>query len=248
MIPGVADCVRLNGMPLQPPLQAFLVPISAFPVPDPELATLTTFLRTLTAAAAREWDLSSEVFVQLEQLKVGGARALFSEHAPEWIPEVGLGVWPDRDPPAIWTREEFKNAVPGERLRPLMYQVFRVGTSPASRERAREIMLGCGPVLQIMAVDCDRFFRETSALFLSRIKHRSYRSFPFYVPLLEKKTLETAKPDQLEAWFCSATVYIRQSFEDKAIVIASREPLTPILEELGGRFEKKPEPVWRIPC
>jgi hypothetical protein len=220
--------------------------VPAFPIPKQNLTVFTNFLGNLTAAAAEVWKLRSELFIQLEQLHEAASRSLFSEHAREWIPEVGLGVWPDRDPPAGWTREEFMNAGPEERLRPLMYQVFRITTSLPTKDHARNLMLVFGPVLEILTSDSEAFLSKTKAVLVSPIKDPSYACYPFYVPLLEGKTLTAATGEQLEAWLSAATIYIRESFEDQGILIASREPLTRILKELGGEFEERPA-AWRIP-
>ncbi len=108
-------------------------------------------------------------------------------------------------------------------------------------------MLPFGPLLEFLSTeDSEALFGRAEAALLPSIQDPSYTCFPFYLPLLESKTLKSATPAQLETWFCGAMIYLRQSFEDKGIIIASRESLTAILNELGGRFERAPEPAWRI--
>jgi hypothetical protein len=225
-----------------------MLPVSGFPIPQEELNYAAVFLENFTIQSATRWRLSSEVFLQLEQLNQKEARASYVKNSRTWIPEVGLGVWPDREPPAAWSKDEFLEAAPGEKIRPVMYQVFRITAPQPHRENARRILLGFGPILEVLtSEDGEVFLNRATTVLLPAISDPSYTCFPFYVPLLEGKTLTSAAAALLEAWFCGATIYIRESFEDKGILIASREPLTPILEELGGRFEEKPEPVWRIP-
>jgi hypothetical protein len=253
MIPGSASDrkfapARLLVKTIALPWECFLLPVSAFPLQDEEVSTAGTFLKDITSEVSARWQLASEVCVQVEQSDETEYRLLHAKHAAKWIPEVGLGVWPDREPPAVWTKEEFMNVAPGEKLRPMMYQVLRITTSQEARQQARDLMLKYGPALEIMTSDdSDTFLKKTTALLLPPIKDPSYTCFPFYVPLLEVKSLIGASPEQLEAWFCGASLYIRESFEDKGILIVSREPFGPILEKLGGRFEQKPEPHWEIP-
>jgi hypothetical protein len=243
------DFAKLVVKPIAPPWEAFLLPLSGFPLPDDEVIPLRTFLTNLTREVSARWHLSSEVCVQVEQSDETEYRLLHAKHAREWIPEVGLGVWPDREPPAVWTKEEFMNIAPGEKLRPMMYQVLRITTSQAERQQARDLMLKYGPALEIMTSDdSDAFLRKATDLLLPPIKDLSYTCFPFYVPLLEIKSLAGASPEQLEACFCGASVYIRESFEDKGILLASKRPLTGVLQHLGGRYEKSPEPYWEIPA
>ena len=155
------------------------------------------------------------------------------------MPEVGLGVWTDRDPPAVWTAEDFVDLGPGEQPRVLMYQVFLITPSDEAGEVARSIMLGY--MVNILTTeDIDTLLTRASTALLPSIKDPSFKCFPFYIPLLERKTLLSAQEDQLEKWFCGAAVYIRDSMEDQGVLIVSRNNLAPILKELGAEFEQEP--------
>jgi hypothetical protein len=208
--------VLAKQMALPLPWDAVLLPVSAFPIPKEELAGVATFVRKLGANVAGAQRLSSETFIQVEQSDDIECRRMYSQRAREWIPEVGLGVWPDREPPVAWTQEEFMSLLPGMKPRRLMHQVLRI-------------------------------LQKATALLLPPIKDPSFNCYPFYVPLLDEKGLTSATEEQLEAWFCGASVYIRESFEDKGILIASRQPLKAIMVKLGGRFEPGEIPTWSVP-
>ena len=240
----------LRGLELPSPFEAFVLPATKFPVPEREYSAIRGFLNKFMAMLTARWKLSLEVFIQLEQFDDQAARDAFRPHAASWIPEVGLGVWPDRDPPAIWTQDEFMEATAeGKRPRPLMYQVFRITASKKARSHAHEVLLPFGSLVEFMTrKDFEALAAQAEEVLLPTIQDPSFTCFPFYVPLLEAKTLTSGSVRQLEAWFCGASVYIRESFEDNGILIAASEPLTPVLEELGGRFEGSPERVWRVPC
>src|SRR5579864_5945651 len=91
--------LRARSATVCQPWQVLLLPVSAFPIKEEELAPIRDFLQKFTAAASRRWDLTSEVFIQVEQSDEPTGRALYVQHARRWIPEIGLGVWPDREPP-----------------------------------------------------------------------------------------------------------------------------------------------------
>jgi hypothetical protein len=231
------------------PWQAFVLPVSGFPLPEPECGRLAGILRKISEAAAKRWNLFSEVFLELEQMKGLDCRYRFADHGRDWLPEVGLGVWPDRDPPALFTREEFENWLPGTPMRELLCEVFRISTSPGQRSEARDAMLMFGPVVEILTPDTTaEFLGKMKPVYLDFIESRAHRCFPYYVPLLEGKTLENMTPGQLSHWCPGVSVYIRESLQDQGVLIASTMPMSEVMEELNGRVQEGPEgKVWCIP-
>src|ERR1041385_6968609 len=103
--PFEKNSILLQAIPWKLDGDAFLLPVSGFPVPETELTHLRIFLQNLFGAILRNQSLSLEVFVQVAQLSVGDGIARFSAHSQEWKAKMGLGVWPDRQPPTIWPKE-----------------------------------------------------------------------------------------------------------------------------------------------
>jgi hypothetical protein len=240
-----AEGLVLKVIPLEPPWEACLLAVSSFPMTGEELQKSLALMGSLTAALSRKYGLSAETFLQLEQLKPAEARICLSDNGRDWLPEVGLGVWPNRDAPATWTQEEFMNIVPGEKLRPLMFQVFHVTASAATK--AHDAMFAFGSTLQILTTGpIDVVLQKAKAKFLPKINDRSYRSFPFYVPLLDEEAVKTAPKGQLDEWLCGASAYIRGSYEDKGVLILSNVPLAESLRSLGGQLEEKHKSEWRF--
>jgi hypothetical protein len=125
---------------------------------------------------------------------------------------------------------------------------MRIVGEPPTKRQALAAMLGTGVALEIvMPAGEEAFLKQSRALLLPPIREPGFRRYPFYIPIVEPGAMEPASSKQLDRWFCGASAYIRESVEDKGILIASREPLAPILEQLGGRMEMGPEPSWRIP-
>ena len=183
--------VDLRAIPTPGAWEALLLPVAGLPVPPEDRECVRGAVKKFVTAAKTSLHLSSEVFVQVEQSDDAEARALYNRHAREWIPEVGLGVWPDREPPRVWTKEEFMSVVPGEKLRPLMFQVFRITDSERAKEAARNVMLGFGPVIEILIqTDGDSFLDRCTSVLLPPIKDPSFTCFPFYIPLLEAQNAD----------------------------------------------------------
>ncbi len=230
------------------PWEAYLLPVSSFPAATEETARLVWFFNRFGTLIAAPQHLSTELFVQANELELGDGADRFSRHAPQWVPQTGLGVWPDRKPPEFWKRDDFEKLALGGKPRPLLYQVFRLAALPDARAGARDVMLGIGATIQILLPGPPaEFFQRTKALLLPPIQEEALRSYPFYVPLLDRKSVDGSDPQRLDEWMCGARIYIRESVEDKAILIVSKQPLTPLLEQLGGRFQRDPDPVWHIP-
>jgi hypothetical protein len=231
------------------PWQAFVLPVSGFPIPEQECGPLAKFMERISTSAAKRWKLSSEVFMELEQMKGLECRHAFADHGKEWLPEVGLGVWPDREPPRLWTRKEFENLQPGGKLREILCEVFRISTSPQHRAAARAAMLKFGPVTEILTPETtEGLLEKMKPVYLAFIKERSHRCFPYFIPLLEGKSIESMTPEQLQNWCPGISVYIRESFQDGGILLASTMPLVEVLEELGGVLDtREAAPKWRVP-
>jgi hypothetical protein len=239
----------LNRLPVQPPWEAFLLKVSGFPLKANELQSAKLLLDSIRTAMSTEAGLSTEIFIQLEQLPNGPGRRLFSQKGREWIPEIGLGVWIRREPPARWTAEEFMDRAPGEPLKPLMYNVFRITSSGLAKNDAFSQMLEFGSVITIlMKQSTETFLQNTDARFRPPIKDRTYACFPYYVPILEAKDLNEASVEQLHSWLCGANVYIRESFEDSGIIVVSDVPFEPILKRFNGAMKSTSDDKWRIPC
>ena len=123
-------------------------------------------------------------------------------------------------------------------MRELLCEVFRISTSPEQRRAARDAMFPFGSVFEILIGESsEAFFGQLKPVYLNFIKSRMHRCFPYYVPLLEGKIFENLKADELNRWCPGVSVYIRESFQDRGVLIASTLPLSDVIEELRGKIE-----------
>jgi hypothetical protein len=240
--------VRLDPIPSGFSGEALILQLSGLPIQANECKIVRRFLDALTSAVMGQWKITYEVFIHAAALQhKDGSSIHFSSKGKDWLPRLGLGVWPDRRPPAIWTREDFDNLGPGQKPRTLRNQVFQITHSPKAREEARNSMLGWGGMMQVMSADGQKFLERSREALLPAIKDPCFNCFPFYLPLLEGKSLMHGKADELNSWLCGASVYIRESPEDRGILIVSTESLQPIFKVLGASCENDKSVTWRVP-
>ena len=222
---------------------------SKFPADPDDRALLNGFVSRMVAAACLGHKLHQEVFAQLIPLAAIQQMPRMTDHAREWQPIMGLGIWPDREPPTALTKGDFLKLLPGQRPRTAKYKLCRISASEKAREQAWASLLGTGALLLILTQDDSAvFLKKTKDVLLPPIKDESFRHSSFYVPLVECKSFDSARPEQLQSWFCGASLYIRESTEDHGLLIASREPLRPVLESLGGRLSDGSPAEWQLSC
>ena len=66
--------------------------------------------------------------------------------------------------------------------------------------------------------------------YLPTIQERHFRKSEIYLPLLDRKSIVAAKSrEQLDAWMCGIEIYLRESAEDRGILLLSLLPLNTIL-------------------
>jgi len=184
--------IRLSRLPVPKPWAGFLLHLSGFPTPEAELAPVRVFLDSVVALLLKQNAGSLATFLQFSQLHVADGSLRFSSRTREWMPSLGLGVWPDREPPHPWTLDELRDLAPDEKPRSLMDVVLRVGAprkdmlpppeqlkalpdkvrallqdklkapTQAKGDDIRNVMLGLGTVLQFVVALDQESFLATA--------------------------------------------------------------------------------------
>jgi len=240
--------LQLRVVRAEVPYQAVFLK-TKFPLAQEDVPVVSGLVGRIIAAACQGHKLNLEAFVQLIPLAQVQQMPRMTEHAREWQPIMGLGIWPDREPPTPLTKGDFLKLLPGQRPRTAKYKLCRISASGKAREQAWTSLLGTGALLLILTQDDSAvFLKKAKDVLLPPIKDESFRHSSFYVPLVECKSFDSARLEQLDSWFCGASLYIRESTEDGGILIASREPLRPILESLGGRLSDGSPAEWQLSC
>src|SRR5580692_7449682 len=99
---------RLRLVSVPGPWSAAIVPVSVFPVPEAERSRLRLALQTWCASCAARLQLTSSTWLQMNQFHLDDGARKMSANGRAWLPVTGLGVWPDRDPPRLWTANDFQ--------------------------------------------------------------------------------------------------------------------------------------------
>jgi hypothetical protein len=206
------------------------------------------FLQELVSYFTARLGCSHESFIQIGQVREQETTRLFADHARDWIPETGLGVWPHRPAPRMWKMEDMENIESASGTGPLLNSVFRVTANTNARLDAMATMLGTGCGLQLVShIDSAVLLRELKALFLDFIQDRVFRIFPWYVPLIEKAMLVESMEPFTANVLRGISLYIRESPEDGGILIVSAQPLAEILSQLGCKpLEREMKPTWTL--
>jgi len=241
-----SSAFSIRMLPCAAPAEAVLIPVSVFPPPPHERDTRAGFVRGLVDAMRVRWTLEPEMFLYLPRLNRGGGNAILAAHAQDWSPKQGLGVWPGREPPKLWTKEEFMALDPGQQLRPLMDMVFHI-TRKSAQRAVDESLRGLGSMLEFLMPAGDKdLFKRSKNLLEPMLKDPAFQSFKLLVPLFDAKAIGGAAFDQLSHWLCGARAYVWESEEDHGIVVLSLAPLAGILESLGARRLPDSPGEWQV--
>jgi len=209
------------------------ISLPSYPLDDALAVQLRGFLESL-GRTALDLKLQPTGVIQYNQLKWGRAGYILAENGPQWRVDWGLGYWPDRPPPTLWTPEEFHSLGVGEMPRPLMHQIFLLadaGRIPDARSKL--IHSGCWAEFYSMAPLAEIKKRGT-AQFQPLIEEMSLKSFAFYLPVLSQGVFKEEFVPRLEEWSCGIDLFIRQSPEDKGLFVATRLDMAALFAKAGA--------------
>ena len=207
------------------------------PLPMPEheqapyLDAVASLLLQLPAFAEPH---PEELFLLFEHCRPDVEIPILQANARFWLPQIGLGVWLERQAPTTWTAEEFLAAAPGT-LRPVIDRIVRLTRDPDIQRDAWDRLLGSGTLVRLSTSAPDRFLAEATEFLQPRMIDRSLTSFPFYVPLLNAASLNTPSPAfraPLHDLLPQTEAYLRESVEDGGLLLAVRQPPVKFWETL----------------
>jgi hypothetical protein len=206
------------------------------------------FLQELVSWYTARLGCHHECFLQIGRSTDDAAARAFSMNARNWIPQTGLGVWPQRPAPRIWKLEDLEELDHTSGMPPLLNSLFRVTAGGSARLDAMTTMTGMGCGLQLVSrMEGQILLRDLKELFLNFIQDRIFRIFPWYVPLMEKSILVEPIAPLAQSAMRGISLYIRESAEDGGIIIVSADPLADVLPRLGCKqIEFGTIPKWKL--
>lgn len=171
--------------------------------------------------------------LQMWRLHVGGGAELLSRKAREWMPQFGVGVWLDQPPPSLWTTDEFLKHPPGTPMRPPIYQFIRIRPEGGWSEAWLE--LGGSGCWLAFSVQCDpeSFLATEASCYRSWITEPTILAYDFYVPLLSLRWAEDARFAGRGRHLAGVLRYVRESDEDRGLLIYSDAPVERLLSAAG---------------
>ncbi len=230
---------RIESQPSPDGWRLYTLPY-AYPLEPEPRAALVSFVRALVGEArALLAGHHLTALLQYNQLNLGNSGHIFAAKAPEWGVDWGLGYWPERKPPTLWTVEDFTNLDIGEMPRPMMNQIFAVSKGDAAADAMLGEVLGLGPVIVALS-DCplDAVKARARQLFHPLIQDATLKLFPFYFPLLCTGTFAPENAAHLAEWTCGIQFYLREGPEEKGLFLASSRPLDDAFKRAGAQNEK----------
>ncbi len=220
--------------------EAAIISSEHFPVGADKFRHLQSFLAEWMGQLAIRHQLTATAWVQMTNLHQGDAAQQLSKNGALWMPELGLGVWPDREPPRLWTQADFHELSLGQAPPALMHTVFHLSKGDQAAKDAWERLAGSGTLIYaLLSGNPQEFHQKMGDVLMPLIREEALRGYPFYMPLLDGNSLQAAcavhpGPRQkapasqiatpLDIWMGPAKFYLRESSEDKGMLIVTSLP------------------------
>jgi len=248
------DLYPVQRLRLSTPQSVYLLPVSRFPLPPAELKRLREFCESLLSYAQMvKTGLQLEVIVNQSYL-YPDLIDHFVDKAQQWLPRQGVAVVPHKPPPHAPTKEEIegidiRSIDPGNQrsmnLGPeLTFQIL----DPAGKEECYKAMLGHGAVnIFLSRLKGEDLYGRWREIFGRVVTDRALRAMPFFAPLFGVKSFQDVPASEINTWFESFDLYIGESADDKAVIIAAADNLDHVVANLAqGAPNSEIEPVDEI--
>lgn len=208
------------------PWSAAIVKVGKYPIVHDERKYLNQKILRWWQPFASKQKLTSSTWIQMNALHLERGSNKLSENGRTWLPMTGLGVWPDREPPRLWSSKDFSDRDFGTPLPPLMHTVFHVSAGPEACDHARTTMFGSGAVLSLLLDEpASSYHARMRRVLLPPIQEPALRGHPFYVPLLDANSLQSVRePQTLNRWMSATRLYLRESVEDEGMMVVTSIP------------------------
>jgi hypothetical protein len=143
------------------------------------------------------------------------------------------GMWPDREPPRMYEDSDFLDLESGQEMRAMMHSVVRIGGPEEAAREAWSTMFGRGStIVTLTSGGAEAMLESVREPLTSGITDESFQSFAFYLPLIGCATLAETRSEQIDAWMGPTQVYVRESEEDRAVLVVSRSSAIKAFETL----------------
>ena len=248
------DLYPVQKLRLSTPQSVYLLPVSRFPAPPAELNGVSKFCDSLIANARRaKTGLQLEVIVKQNYL-YPDLIDHFVDKAQEWLPRQGVAVEPHKTPPHVPTKEEIEGIdirsidLGSKRNIDLGPELTFQICDPAGKEECYKTMLGHGAVnIFLSRLKGEDLYGRWREIFGRVVTDRALRAMPFFAPLFGVKSFQDVPASEINTWFESFDLYIGESADDQAVIIAAADNLDHAVANLAqGAPSPEIEPVDEI--
>ena len=215
------------------PWLAALLPVQAFPMTAAERYVSATMIAGLHQLLLASSKLHLHLYLQSWKLMGNRGADILNDHLSSWWPVIGCGVWPDREPPRAWTEERLSDSAAalftGDEVPLMNHKLFRLSVETAQRPLAAETIQGFGGLLELFsAAETPEWEKRLRERYLPTITEKRFRNEKFYVPLIDRASLAaTRTASALDASLAGASVCLRESAEDKGVLLLWRSDRLP---------------------
>lgn len=225
------------------PWIGLFVDTGPFPMAKEPLA----WLKLAVAALLEDRPPADELAVCLEvnAMPIRSSSEILRSNAALWLPVTGLGIYPDRPTPRLWTEDDFLDREYGEKLPLLMNSVVVLEGGQEAALDAIPALLGSGSLSFLGASGAaEALLDELTEQYGATITEPALTGMPFYVPLLSLAMLPGATADAMRDWLGSADLYLRELPEDKGVLLLARtEQARRVMSRLVPPAEGRPGPT-----
>src|ERR1700750_730427 len=232
----------LERIPTSAPFETVFLHMDRFPLARKDSAPLIAVLKPWLQKLADRLQLQPALWLQGKALHTPETVNLLVEHARDWMPDLGLGIRPGGEPPRMLNAEDLNQLKRDQMPRPKHETACFLMNGA---ETALPLFFGTGAVIYcLLSASAEVYLKEQGELWLPTIQDPAFRAHPFYLPLLDCKSLENQPSSTLEQWMGRAVFYLRESPENGGVLIVSS--ISEALEQLELDLQHQQVPALGI--
>ncbi|GGG85005.1 hypothetical protein [Edaphobacter dinghuensis] len=214
--------VLLERISIEPPFEAAVLKTEKLPLDAEAGERLSKVLLPWLQELAEAMSLEHAMWLQGAELHRNGAVDLLVSHGAKWMPDIGLGIRPDGEPPRMLRADDFRKRRWNDPVKLKHETAFHLAGGAVAAKSAIRLLCGSGTVLYcLLDAPIQVYLAEQRELWLPTIQEPAFRAHPFYMPFFDAKGLENKESSRLMSWMGRARLYLRESSEDEGIVIVT---------------------------
>ena len=225
------------------PWRAWLLPLPSLPMPQDRFQVYQEGLRTFAEEVGRSLPMREALGLQLWKLSGKHGGDLLQRHLDRWKADLGFGIWPNRPAPTGWNEDSIQDAAAavyrGDEPALPMHRMllFKMEDITTLRDALQQ-MGGFGAAVHMFTrATVDEIRQRGREEFLPRVADQRFRGGKVYLPVLDVESVRAAQSSaELDRWLCAVDIYVRESAEDRGLLVLSKLPSDAVpnaLEKLG---------------